>query len=61
MKIIFKFLKRIVLAGFTLFAFNIMATPLNFVIPINIITILFVAIFGVLALPFFAVLLIFFF
>ena len=34
MKKIYKLLKKIVLSGFTIFAFNIMAKPLNFVIPI---------------------------
>ena len=61
MKTIFKFIKKIVLSGFTLFAFNIMASPLNFQIPINLFTILFMTVFGFLSLPFFAVLLIFFF
>ena len=61
MKILIKILKRIVLAGFTLFIFNMMVSPLNFVIPINIITILFGAVFGMISIPFFAVLLIFFF
>ena len=41
MKKIIKILKKIVLSGFTLFAFNIMAKPLNIIIPINVITILF--------------------
>ncbi|CCY45641.1 unknown [Clostridium sp. CAG:1193] len=61
MKTIFKFIKKFVLSGFTLFAFNIMASPLNFQIPINLFTILFMIVFGFLSLPFFAVLLIFFF
>ena len=61
MKTIFKFIKKFVLSGSTLFAFNIMASPLNFQIPINLFTILFMIVFGFLSLPFFAVLLIFFF
>ena len=56
MKTIFKFIKKFVLSGF-----NIMASPLNFQIPINLFTILFMIVFGFLSLPFFAVLLIFFF
>lgn len=60
MKKIIKILKKIVLSGFTLFAFNIMAKPLNIIIPINVITILFMSVFGILSLPFFSVLLIFF-
>lgn len=61
MKKIFWFIKRLVLSGFTLFAFNLMARPINLIIPINVITIVFVAIFGIMSLPFFAILLIFFF
>lgn len=61
MKIIIKILKKIVLAGFTLILFNMMVSPLNFVIPINIITILFGTVFGMISIPFFATLLIFFF
>jgi hypothetical protein len=61
MRKVFKLVKKIVLSGFTLFAFNLMVRPLNFVIPINVITIIFVTIFGIMALPFFSVLLIFFF
>lgn len=60
MKKIFNFVKKIVLGGFTLFAFNIMVSPLNINIPINVITILFVAFFGLMSLPFFSILLLFF-
>lgn len=60
MKKIFNFVKKIVLSGFTLFAFNIMVSPLNINIPINVITILFVAFFGLMSLPFFSILLLFF-
>lgn len=61
MKVIFNIVKKIVFSGFTLFAFNLMIKPLNFVIPINIFTILFVTLFGIMSLPFFSILLIFFF
>lgn len=61
MKILFNILKKFVIAGFTIFVFNLMVSPLNFVIPINIITIVFTMIFGLLALPFFSILIMFFF
>jgi hypothetical protein len=54
-------IKKIVLAGFTLFIFNIMISPLNIVLPINIITVFFVSVFGIIALPFFTLILMFFF
>lgn len=52
--------KKIVLSGFTLFAFNLMVSPLNFLIPINTFTVIFTAIFGILSLPFFSVLIMFY-
>jgi len=60
MKYILTVLKKIVLSGFTIFAFNIMAVPLNFVIPLNFFTLLFTAIFGIISIPFFSILLMFF-
>lgn len=57
---ILKVVKKIVLSGFTLFAFNLMVSPLNFLIPINIFTVIFTAIFGILSLPFFSVLIMFY-
>lgn len=60
MKKIYETLKRIIISAFTLFAFNIMIVPLDFVIPINMFTVIFTAFFGILSLPFFSVLLIFF-
>lgn len=60
MKQIFNILKKLVLSGFTLFAFNIMVSPLNIIIPINVFTIIFTSIFGILALPFFSILIMFF-
>lgn len=60
MKLSFNILKKLVFSGFTLFAFNMMVRPLNFVIPINLVTIIFVSIFGIMALPFFSVLIMFF-
>jgi len=60
MNLILNILKKIVISGFTLFAFNMMVTPFNFIIPINMITILFTTIFGIMALPFFSIIIIFF-
>jgi len=60
MNLILNILKKIVISGFTLFAFNMMVTPFNFIIPINIITILFTTIFGIMALPFFSIIILFF-
>lgn len=60
MKKIFNILKSLVFSGFTLFAFNMMVRPLNIIIPINVVTIFFTLIFGVLALPFFSILIMFF-
>lgn len=57
---ILKVVKKIVLSGFTLFAFNLMISPLDFLIPINCFTVIFTAIFGILSLPFFSVLIMFF-
>ena len=60
MKKIYKLLKKIVLSGLTIFAFNIMAKPLNFVIPINVVTVSFMTISGLIFLPFFAIIILFF-
>ena len=57
---ILKVVKKIVLSGFTLFAFNLKVSPLNFLIPINTFTVIFTAIFGILSLPFFSVLIMFY-
>lgn len=50
LKKIFTILKKIVMAVFLLYGYNLLATPLNFIIPINIITVALVAILGVPAL-----------
>lgn len=57
---ILKVVKKIVLSGFTLFAFNLMISPLNFLIPINTFTIVFTSVFGILSLPFFSILIMFY-
>ena len=60
MNFILNTIKKMVISGFTLFAFNMMIRPFNFIIPINVITLLFITIFGVMALPFFSILILFF-
>ncbi len=45
-KICYNFFKRIVFSSFLLYGYNILATPLNVIIPINIVTILTVSILG---------------
>ncbi len=51
-------LKRIILGGFILYAYNIMASPLNLLIPINIITLGLIGVFGISAIPALALMLI---
>lgn len=57
-KKIFSVLKKIVLGGFILYAYNLMAAPLNLLIPINIVTLGVIGIFGLSAIPFLALILI---
>jgi hypothetical protein len=61
LKKIFHYIKKVILAGFTLFIFNLMISPLNIILPINLITVFFVSIFGIISLPFLTLMLIFFF
>ena len=53
-KRIFKLIKKIVIAGFMLYAYNVIMAPLNMLIPINIYTIGLTTIFGIMAIPFLA-------
>lgn len=50
MKLILKILKRIVFSSFLLYGYNILIGPLNLIIPINIITVSALSIFGIPAL-----------
>lgn len=50
LKKIFTIFKRIVMAVFLLYSYNLLAAPLNSMIPINIITVLLVSVLGVPAL-----------
>lgn len=58
LKKIFKILRRIVVAGFILYGYNLMASPLDLMIPINVITVVVICLFGIPAIPFLALLLI---
>lgn len=40
-------LKKIIMSAFLLYAYNLMAQPLNLIIPINIFTVLLVSILGI--------------
>ena len=46
----FNFVKKIITSIFILYGYNMIASPLGFIIPINIITIVLVSIFGIPAL-----------
>lgn len=60
MKSIFNIIKKIFVTGFTIITFNFMIVPFNIVIPINLFTLMFTYIFGLLALPFFSILIMYF-
>ena len=45
-KMCYNTLKKIVFSGFLLYGYNILSTPLNIPIPINVVTILIVSILG---------------
>ena len=46
MKKIFSFVKKLILSSFILYGFNLIASPLNVIVPINIITVLFITLLG---------------
>lgn len=50
LKSIFKLLKKVIAGIFILYGYNMIASPLGFIIPINVITILLVSILGIPAL-----------
>jgi hypothetical protein len=58
LKKILNILKRIILAGFALYAYNLMAAPLDLIIPINVVTMALLFLFGIPAIPFLALALI---
>lgn len=49
-KQIFKIIKKIIMSVFLLYGYNLIAAPLGFIVPINLITILLVSILGIPAL-----------
>ncbi|MFA5407541.1 MAG: pro-sigmaK processing inhibitor BofA family protein [Bacilli bacterium] len=57
-KKLFKLVTRIIVGGFILYAYNLMASPLNLLIPINLVTLGLIGIFGISAIPFLALILI---
>lgn len=50
MKNIFKFIKKIIASFFILYGYNMIASPLGFIIPMNLITVLSISILGIPAL-----------
>ena len=46
----FQYFKRIIVSGFILYGFNLIVAPLNIMIPLNIVTVLALAILGLPAL-----------
>lgn len=49
-KKLFKAIKRIIMSVFLLYGYNLIAAPLGFIIPINLITVLLISILGIPAL-----------
>ncbi len=49
-KKIFRFIRKIIFSCFLLYGYNLLALPINIIIPINIITVLTISILGVPAL-----------
>lgn len=47
MKMFFRFIKRIIISSFLLYIFNYFAVMYDFIVPINVFTILFTSLFGV--------------
>ena len=50
LKKLFNLIKRIVISAFILYGYNLLVTPINLIIPINIITVTLLTIFGLPAL-----------
>ena len=44
---LFKFFKKFIIAAFFVYGYNVLAQPLNLIIPLNLITITYVTVFGV--------------
>jgi len=50
LKKIFRLMKKIIVSVFLLYRYNLIASPLGFIIPINFITVILIAILGIPAL-----------
>ena len=50
LKKLFNLIKRIVISAFVLYGYNLLVTPINLIIPINIVTVSLLTIFGLPAL-----------
>lgn len=50
LKIVLKAVKRIVFSSFLLYGYNLLVSPLNLIVPINVITVSALSIFGIPAL-----------
>jgi len=50
LKKIFRLMKKIIVSVFLLYGYNLIASPLGFIIPINFITVILIAILGIPAL-----------
>ena len=50
LKKIFKLIKKIIVSVFLLYGYNLIASPLGFIIPINFITIILISLLGIPAL-----------
>lgn len=57
LKKILKVLKKIIVSAFFIYGYNLIAAPLNLIIPINLITVLAVSLFGIPALLSFIIIL----
>lgn len=50
LKIVLKVVKRIVFSSFLLYGYNLLVSPINLIVPINVITVSALSIFGIPAL-----------
>lgn len=60
-KKIYNLIKKVIIAIFMLYAFNVMVSPINIIIPINIVTVLFGSFFGIFSIPFLVILMVYIF
>lgn len=60
-KKLYNLIKKVIIAIFMLYAFNVMVSPINIIIPINIVTVLFGSFFGIFSIPFLVILMVYIF